>query len=96
MPAAQSFAAAAEPTSKTVLRREVAAVMRSVSEELGNTPAVARGSYVDPRVVRAYEQGVTIRAALQRAQGRRADPDRRLAAEAATARMIRRIDRAGR
>ncbi|ORV44771.1 DNA topoisomerase [Mycolicibacter engbaekii] len=93
--AAQSFAAAAEPTSKTVCRREVAAVMRSVAEDLGNTPAVARSSYVDPRVVRAYEQGVTIRAALHRASGRRADPDRRLAAEAATARMIRRIDRAG-
>ncbi|WP_024442059.1 MULTISPECIES: DNA topoisomerase IB [unclassified Mycobacterium] len=93
--AAESFAAACEPTSKTVRRREVAAVMRYVAEELGNTPAVARSSYVDPRVVQAYEQGITIRSALDRARGRRKDAARRLATEAATARMIRRIDRAG-
>jgi DNA topoisomerase IB len=29
----------------------VAQVMREVAEELGNTPAVARASYVDPRIV---------------------------------------------
>jgi DNA topoisomerase IB len=38
-------------------RRAVAAVMRSVSELLGNTPAVARASYVDPRVVDLYHSG---------------------------------------
>ncbi|OMC13224.1 DNA topoisomerase [Mycolicibacter heraklionensis] len=92
--AAESFAAAREPSSTTVRRREIAAVMRSVAEELGNTPAVARSSYVDPRVVAAYEQGVTIRAALHRAKARGTPAARRLAAEAATARMIRRIDRA--
>ncbi|MFL0275504.1 DNA topoisomerase IB [Mycobacterium sp. SMC-19] len=94
--AAESFAAAREPTSKTVRRRQVAAVMRHVAEELGNTPAVARSSYVDPRVVAAYDQGITIRAALRRATGRGKASARRLAAEAATARMIRRIDRAAR
>lgn len=94
--AAESFAAANEPTSKTVRRREVAAVMRCVAEELGNTPAVARSSYVDPRVVEAYERGITIRSALRRTKGRGKESARRLAAEAATARLIRRIDRAGR
>ncbi|OBH20867.1 DNA topoisomerase IB [Mycolicibacter terrae] len=94
--AAESFAAAREPTSKTVRRREIAAVMRCVAEELGNTPAVARSSYVDPRVVEAYEQGFTIRSALNRAKSLGMTAARQHAAERATARMIRRVDRARR
>ncbi|MGP3963688.1 hypothetical protein ACTWPT_47770 [Nonomuraea sp. 3N208] len=35
-----------------------------VAEYLGNTPTVARASYVDPRVVEAYGQDKTIAAAL--------------------------------
>lgn len=94
--AAERFAVAHEPATTTVRRREIAAVMRSVAEELGNTPAVARGSYVDLRVVEAYEQGITIRSALNRVKGRTKSAARALAVENATARMIRRIDRARR
>ncbi|MFC6081968.1 DNA topoisomerase IB [Sphaerisporangium aureirubrum] len=46
--------------------RAVTRVMREVAEYLGNTPAVARASYVDPRVVAAYERGRTIDRALTR------------------------------
>lgn len=35
--------------------------MREVAESLGNTPAVARKSYVDPRVVRLFHEGRLIR-----------------------------------
>jgi len=42
----------------------VARVVREVAEYLGNTPAVARASYVDPRVIEEYERGRTIAAAL--------------------------------
>ncbi|MEQ4723105.1 hypothetical protein [Nonomuraea sp. B19D2] len=45
-------------------RRAVARVMREVAEYLGNTPTVARASYVDPRVVEAYDQDRTIAAVL--------------------------------
>jgi DNA topoisomerase-1 len=38
----------------------VAAVMRAVGEKLGNTPAVARASYVSPAVVEQYLDGRTI------------------------------------
>lgn len=38
----------------------VAAVMRSVAERLGNTPAVCRQSYVAPAVVDAYLEGRTL------------------------------------
>jgi DNA topoisomerase-1 len=89
--AAEAFAIAREPNSKTARRREEAAVMRAVSEQLGNTPAVARRSYVDPRVVSAYEQGVTIAPALRRAERQRTPEARRETIESATARMIRRV-----
>ena len=35
-------------------------VVKEVSGYLGNTPAVARASYIDPRVIRHYEKGLTI------------------------------------
>jgi DNA topoisomerase IB len=91
--AAEGFALAREPTSKTARRREEAAVMRAVAEELGNTPAVARGSYVDPRVVKAYEQGITIGPAVRRAARQRTPEARRETIERATARIIKRVDR---
>ncbi|WP_433604671.1 DNA topoisomerase IB [Dactylosporangium sp. CA-139114] len=40
-------------------RKAVSGAMREVAEKLGNTPAVARASYVDPRVVNAFETGET-------------------------------------
>jgi DNA topoisomerase-1 len=41
-------------------KRRVAAVMRLVGERLGNTPAVARASYVSPAVIEQYLDGRTI------------------------------------
>ena len=41
-------------------RRAVSAVMRTVGEQLGNTPAVARASYVSPAVVEQYLDGRTV------------------------------------
>jgi DNA topoisomerase-1 len=41
-------------------QRAVAAVVRTAAELLGNTPAVARASYIDPRVIDHYLDGVTI------------------------------------
>jgi DNA topoisomerase IB len=42
-------------------KRTVANVMRVVGERLGNTPAVARASYVSPAVVEQYLDGRTIK-----------------------------------
>jgi DNA topoisomerase I len=91
--AAVEFAEAPEPATKTASKRAQAAVMRSVAEELGNTPAVARASYVDPRVVTGYEQGITIAPALRRAERLRSPTKRQEVMEQATARMIRRVAR---
>jgi DNA topoisomerase-1 len=46
--------------TKTEQKRVIAAVMRTVGEQLGNTPAVARSSYVSPAVVEQYLDGRTI------------------------------------
>ena len=48
------------PGTATEQKRTVAAVMRKVGERLGNTPAVARASYVSPAVVEQYLDGRTI------------------------------------
>jgi DNA topoisomerase-1 len=47
-------------------RRAVVAAVQSVADYLGNTPAVARSSYIDPRVIDSFEAGDTIAAALTR------------------------------
>jgi DNA topoisomerase-1 len=46
--------------TEAAARRTVAAVMRRVAAELGNTPAVARSSYVSPAVIEQYLDGTTI------------------------------------
>jgi len=46
--------------SETARRRAVAATMREVAEHLGNTPAVTRKSYVDPRIVDRFMDGETV------------------------------------
>ncbi|MET8258982.1 DNA topoisomerase IB [Micromonospora sp. NPDC005553] len=56
--AATELATAGPARSVTARRKAVVAVMRAVAELLGNTPTVARASYVDPRVVDLYHDGV--------------------------------------
>ena len=58
--AAIAFAERDIPRTPTEAKRTVAAVMRAVAERLGNTPAVARTSYVSPAVVEQYLDGRTI------------------------------------
>jgi DNA topoisomerase-1 len=58
--AAIELAEVGAPSSATDGKRKVAAVMRKVGERLGNTPAVARSSYVSPAVVEQYLDGRTI------------------------------------
>jgi DNA topoisomerase IB len=61
--AAVALARIGRPGSVRAARRCVAQVMRLVADDLGNTPAVARVSYVDPRVVDLFLRGKTIRLA---------------------------------
>ena len=58
--AATELAKHGPPESETDAKRVLARVMRKVAKELGNTPAVARSSYVSPVVVESYLAGSTI------------------------------------
>ena len=58
--AAIALAERGVPETETEAKRVVADVMRKVGERLGNTPAVARSSYVSPAVVEQYLDGRTI------------------------------------
>ena len=58
--AAVALAERDPPESEAEAKRRIAAVMRTVGERLGNTPTVARSSYVSPAVVEQYLDGRTI------------------------------------
>jgi DNA topoisomerase I len=89
--AATAFVDADPPVNKTVIKRVESAVMKEVSGELGNTPAVARSSYVDPRVVEGYEKGMTIEAGVRRANRTKSPGERQAILEDSTARLIRKV-----
>jgi DNA topoisomerase I len=59
--AAVALAGAQErPKARAARDRAVAGAIKTVAAYLGNTPAVCRASYVDPRVIDRYNAGVTI------------------------------------
>jgi DNA topoisomerase-1 len=58
--AAVALAERGPAETETEAKRNIAAVMRRVGSELGNTPAVARSSYVSPAVIDQYLDGTTI------------------------------------
>jgi DNA topoisomerase I len=58
--AAIEFAEHGPPESEREAKKVIPAVMRHVGKELGNTPAVARSSYVSPAVIDQYLDGRTI------------------------------------
>jgi DNA topoisomerase-1 len=51
--------------SKTARKRAISRAIQEVAQYLGNTPAVCRSSYIDPRVVDRYLAGQTITAVLE-------------------------------
>jgi DNA topoisomerase-1 len=56
----------ASAATKTARKRAVNRAVQEVAGYLGNTPAVCRTSYIDPRVFDAFDAGLTIRPALER------------------------------
>ncbi len=92
--AVDEWEAAAKPArrpangrSGTARRRAVSSAMRDVAEYLGNTPAVARASYVDPRVVDLFHDGTTIAGVLTELGGA-PEPEDRVAQEAVEAAVL--------
>lgn len=58
--AAVELALAGPARSRASAERTIREAIRGVAEALGNTPAVCRASYVDPRVLDRFRDGVTI------------------------------------
>jgi DNA topoisomerase IB len=53
--------------TKTGRKRAISRAVKEVARYLGNTPAVCRASYIDPRVFDRYQGGLTISPALEKA-----------------------------
>jgi DNA topoisomerase IB len=72
-------------STKTSRRRAVGAAVKAVAAYLGNTPAVCRASYVDPRVIDRFHSGDTIAPTLRELGGKPdlARPGKRAGIEAA-------------
>ncbi len=51
--------------SKTARARAITRAIKEVAHYLGNTPAVCRASYIDPRVFDRYRDGLTIGGAVE-------------------------------
>jgi DNA topoisomerase I len=86
--AAAALAETPEPgETKASRKRAISGAMKEVASFLGNTPTLARSSYVDPRVVDAYEEGRTIARATSRSYD--TVDERQAALERATLRLIR-------
>jgi DNA topoisomerase IB len=62
--AAVGLAVSQGAESPTARKRAITRVVHEVADYLGNTPAVARGSYIDPRIIARYEEGITIASSL--------------------------------
>jgi len=62
--AAVALAGAEHARTQAGRRRAVSAAVKTVAEYLGNTPAVCRASYVDPRVIDRFHAGATIASSL--------------------------------
>ena len=54
--AAVELATVARPTVKAKRKKTVSLCVERVAKKLGNTPAIARSSYIDPRIFDAYER----------------------------------------
>jgi len=86
--AAAALAETPEPgETKASRKRAVSSAMKEVASFLGNTPALARSSYVDPRVVDAYERDKTIENATRRRY--KTTDERQAALERATLKLLR-------
>ena len=58
--AAQALARIGVPGSKSDRKRAEVLAVKAAAEALGNTPTVARGSYIDPRVFARYKRGALL------------------------------------
>lgn len=94
--AAAGLAAQDPDDSEASRRRAVASVVRDVADLLGNTPAVARSAYIDPRVVERFERDDTVADVVEQLEPDDLEGGVPEELEAAVLDLIERARRAGR
>jgi DNA topoisomerase IB len=89
--AAIGLSVSTEAGTASARKRAVTRVVKEVSEQLGNTPAVCRSSYIDPRIIDLYDSGITIRDELEQlgADASYGEPAFQGAIETAVLRLLR-------
>jgi len=58
--AAVELAEIGKPESESEMKKNVVRAVKKVAEQLGNTPAVCRSSYIHPAVLETYENGMIL------------------------------------
>ena len=58
--AATKLAELGPAETETQKKKNIVRAVKEVAEELGNTPAVCRSSYIHPAILKAYEKGITL------------------------------------
>ncbi|WP_062989746.1 hypothetical protein [Nocardia anaemiae] len=91
--AAAGFGRVDPPSSQRARKSAEREVVAEVAAALGNTPAVARASYIDPRVIESFAGGVTISKALARAARSVSEDGRQMVVERAVIRLLHRVAR---
>lgn len=69
--AAVELARETRPGTKTARKKAMTDCIKRVAKKLGNTPAIAKSSYIDPRVFKAYESEDGIAEVYQTVKGMR-------------------------
>lgn len=86
--AAVALGVSALHATQAARKRVVLRAVKEVAHYLGNTPAVARASYIDPRLFDRFEDGVSIAPAVLELAGEIADPEVRRRLEAAVVELL--------
>lgn len=71
MVAAVELARELRPDTKTARKKAMTACIKRVAKKLGNTPAIAKSSYIDPRVFTAYDSSDGIKEVYKTVAGMR-------------------------
>ncbi|HVE93044.1 MAG TPA: DNA topoisomerase IB, partial [Actinomycetota bacterium] len=88
--AAEAFVGIGPPSSDTEAKRNVVRAVETVSEQLGNTPAVCRKCYMHPEVIDAYTDGSLIELWDTLSKGHRSSPYGLRPEEAAVLALLKR------
>lgn len=61
--------------SDTARKKAITACVRTAARKLGNTPAIARASYIDPRIIRRFMDGEDLGSISRTVRSMKADTD---------------------